>query len=74
MENMTSNRPYLIRAMFDWIVDNDLTPYLLVNADYPGVEVPMEHVNEGRIVLNISPKACRGLHLGNDRIDRKSVV
>lgn len=66
--SMTSNRPYLIRAMYDWIVDNDLTPYLLVDAEYPGVEVPQEHVNGGRIVLNISPSACRGLHLENERI------
>ena len=68
MVMMTSNRPYLIRSIYDWIVDNDLTPYLLVNANFPGVEVPQEHVNNGRIVLNISPKACRGLHLENDRI------
>ncbi len=68
MVTMTSNRPYLIRAIYDWIVDNDLTPYLLVNADFPGVEIPQEHVNDGRIVLNVSPKACRGLHLENDRI------
>ena len=65
---MTSNKPYLIRAMYDWIVDNDLTPYLLVDAEYPGVEVPQEHVNAGRIILNVSPKSCRGLHLDNDRI------
>ena len=65
---MSSNRPYLIRAIYDWIVDNDLTPYLLVNAEYPGVEVPQEHVSGGRIVLNVSPKACRGLHMENDRI------
>lgn len=65
---MTSNRPYLIRAMYDWIVDNDLTPYLLVDAEFPEIEVPLEHVNGGRIVLNISPKACRGLHLENDKI------
>ena len=65
---MTSNKPYFIRALYDWIVDNDLTPYLLVNADHPDVEVPQEHVSGGRIVLNISPKACRGLHLENDRI------
>lgn len=68
MTTMTSNRPYLIRAIYDWIVDNDLTPYLLVNAEFPGVEVPQEHVDGGRIVLNISPKACRGLHMENDRI------
>jgi stringent starvation protein B len=65
---MSSNKPYLIRAMYDWIVDNDLTPYILVNAEYPGVEVPQEFVNAGRIILNISPKSCRGLHLDNDRI------
>lgn len=68
MAQMTSNKPYLIRALYDWIVDNDLTPYILVNANYPGVQVPTEHINNGRIVLNISPKACRGLHLENDRI------
>lgn len=65
---MTSNKPYFIRAIYDWIVDNDLTPYLLVNADHPDVDVPREHVNAGRIVLNIAPKASRGLHLDNDRI------
>lgn len=66
--SMTSNKPYFIRALFDWIVDNELTPYLLVDAAHPDVEVPQEFVNGGRIVLNISPKACRGLHLENDRI------
>lgn len=65
---MTSNKPYLIRAIYDWVVDNNMTPYILVNADYPGVEVPQEHVNNGKIVLNISPQACRGLHLDNDKI------
>ena len=65
---MTSNKPYLIRAIYDWIVDNDFTPYLLVSAEHPSVEVPEEHVSGGRIVLNISPKACRGLHLDNDKI------
>ena len=65
---MTSNKPYFIRALFEWIVDNDLTPYLLVDAMHPDVEVPLEFVNGGRIILNIDPKACRGLHLNNDRI------
>jgi stringent starvation protein B len=68
MTNMTSNKPYLIRAFYDWIVDNELTPYLLVDAFYPGVTVPQQHVNNGQIVLNISPAACRGLILENDRI------
>lgn len=65
---MTSNKPYLIRAAYDWIVDNELTPYILVNAAYSGVQVPREHVNHERIVLNISPAATRGLLLENDRI------
>lgn len=66
--DMTSNRPYLIRAFYDWIVDNQLTPYILVDATYPGVQVPKEHIRHGRIVLNISPSATRGLLLENDRI------
>ena len=65
---MTSNKPYLIRAAYDWIVDNELTPYILVNAAYTGVQVPQEHINHDRIVLNISPAATRGLLLENDRI------
>lgn len=65
---MTSTRPYLIRAFYDWLIDNHMTPYLLVNANYPGVVVPTEHIQNGQIVLNISPQACRGLHLENDRI------
>lgn len=68
MSAMTSNRPYFIRALYDWIVDNDLTPYILVDALHPEVEVPQDFVNGGRIVLNVSPKACRGLHLDNDKI------
>ena len=65
---MTPNKPYLIRAFYDWIVDNELTPYILVDATYTGVQVPSEHINQGRIVLNISPSATRGLLLENDRI------
>src|SRR3990167_1001697 len=68
MTIMTSNRPYLIRAMYDWIVDNDLTPYVLVTVEHGGVDVPTEYIKEGKIVFNISPISCRGLHLGNDRI------
>lgn len=68
MSSMTSSRPYLIRAIYDWIVDNQLTPYILVNAEYPGVEIPQEFVSGGRVILNISPASCRGLHLDNDRI------
>lgn len=65
---MTSSKPYLIRAFYDWIVDNELTPYILVDTTYPGVQVPKEHISHDRIVLNISPSATRGLLLENDRI------
>ena len=65
---MTSNRPYLIRALYEWLVDNDLTPYLLVDADRESVHVPSRYVEEGRIVLNVSPSAVRDLSLGNDLI------
>jgi len=62
---MTSNRPYLIRALYAWLVDNDLTPHLLVDATLDNVEVPQQFVEDGRIVLNISPTAVMGLQLDN---------
>lgn len=65
---MTSNRPYLIRALYEWLVDNDLTPHLLVDAGKEDVIVPVQFVEEGRIVLNVTPTAVRGLQLGNDYI------
>ena len=65
---MTSSKPYLIRAIYDWLIDNELTPYIVVDASNGEVQVPQEHVDDGRIILNISPRACRGLHLENDRI------
>ncbi|MBQ0720495.1 MAG: ClpXP protease specificity-enhancing factor [Gammaproteobacteria bacterium] len=63
---MTSNKPYLVRAFFDWIVDNDCTPHVVVNALAPGVEVPQFHVNDGQIVLNIAPRAVSAFNLDND--------
>lgn len=63
---MISSRPYLIRAIHEWIVDSDLTPYLLVNAEMPNVTVPQQYIQDGRIILNISPSAVRGLELSND--------
>ena len=68
MVAMTSNRPYLIRALYDWLVDNGQTPYLLVNADYSGTVVPRQFVEDGRIVLNIDPTAVKGLEMGNEWI------
>lgn len=63
-----SRRPYLIRAMFEWAVDNGLTPYLLVSADVAGVEVPTQYVEDGKVTLNISPRAAQSLLLGNELI------
>lgn len=65
---MTPNRPYLIRAIYDWIVDNELTPHLLVNAEHPDADVPGEYVKDGQIVLNTSLSAVQDLNLGNDLI------
>lgn len=66
---MKSLRPYLARAVYEWIVDNDETPYLLVNAEYTDVIVPQAHVADGKIILNIGPSAVQGLRMGNDSIE-----
>ncbi len=65
---MTSSRPYLIRALYEWIVDSECTPHMLVNAEYPGVQVPPGFVSDGQIVLNVAPGAVRNLQLGNDAV------
>ncbi|CAL1241716.1 ClpXP protease specificity-enhancing factor [Candidatus Methylocalor cossyra] len=65
---MISLKPYLIRAIYDWIVDSSFTPYLLVNADSEGVMVPRQYVQDGKIVLNLRPQAVQGLSLGNHNI------
>lgn len=65
---LSSHRPYLIRAIREWAIDNHLTPQLLVDAEVDGVEVPAEFVEEGQIVLNISPQAVDHLEMGNEYI------
>lgn len=65
---MTPTRPYLIRAFYEWIVDNDCTPHIVVNADGTGCEVPTEYVESGQIVLNVAMTAVQSLLLGNDAI------
>lgn len=65
---MTPNRPYLLRALFEWICDNDCTPYLLVDATLEGVEVPFEHVTDGRIVLNASGTAVANFDVTNEAV------
>jgi len=65
---MTSQRPYIMRALYQWILDNDCTPYLLVNAELEGVSVPRQYVKEGQIVLNISPTAIVDLDIGDKAV------
>lgn len=66
---MTPLRPYLIRSLYEWILDNGLTPYLLVDAEQRNTVVPEQFVQEGRIVLNIRPEAIQNLSLGNAEIE-----
>lgn len=65
---MTSHRPYLLRALYEWIGDNDMTPHLLVDATRSGVQVPLHAVSEGRIVLNVARQAVSELEMGNELI------
>lgn len=65
---MTPNKPYLIRALNEWILDNDLTPHILVDAEKQGVHVPEKFVEGGKIVLNISPIAVKALEISNESI------
>ncbi|HET9483372.1 MAG TPA: ClpXP protease specificity-enhancing factor [Xanthomonadales bacterium] len=67
-QKLTSNRPYLVRAMYDWISDNGLTPYLLVDARAQGVQVPQGAIKDGQIVLNVAVRAVSDLELGNQSI------
>ncbi|NOX43274.1 MAG: ClpXP protease specificity-enhancing factor [Gammaproteobacteria bacterium] len=65
---MTSSRPYLVRALYEWIVVNDLSPYLLVDAKIRGVQAPAEFSVNQKIVFNLSPQAVKDLNLGNESI------
>ena len=69
---MTSNRPYLLRALYQWIGDNSMTPHLLVDATRDGVQVPASTVKEGRVVLNIAARAVAQLDLGNREVRFKA--
>lgn len=63
---MTPSRPYLLRALYDWILDNGMTPYLLVDAERDQVVVPEQFIENGKIVFNVGPTAVRNLELGNE--------
>ena len=65
---MTSTRPYLIRSMYEWILDNGMTPHLLVDTSDDQVMVPRQYEQDGKIVLNIGPTATQDLELGNEAV------
>lgn len=66
---LTSTKPYLIRAIYEWICDNECTPYVVVNAEAKDVEVPQQYIEDGRIVLNISEFAVRDLIISNEYLE-----
>ena len=68
MSQLSPRRPYLLRAFYEWLLDNQLTPHLVVDVTLPGVQVPMEYARDGQIVLNIAPRAVGGLELANDEV------
>ncbi len=67
--SMTSNKPYIVGAFYDWISDNDLTPYIVVDVNVYGVLVPMNYVADGQIVLNIASSAVGTIALGETAIE-----
>lgn len=69
---MSSNRPYLLRALYQWIGDNSMTPHLLVDATREGVQVPSSTIKDGRVVLNIAARAVAHLDLGNREVRFKA--
>ena len=66
---MTSLKPYLIRSLYEWIVDNDMTPHLLVNAEHPSAVLPEAFIENNQIILNVRPAAIQNLLLGDDDIE-----
>jgi len=71
-EGMTSNRPYLLRALYEWITDNGLTPHILVDVKVDGVNVPDHAIQKGKVVLNIASGATEQLVLDNESINFKA--
>ncbi|WP_420600275.1 ClpXP protease specificity-enhancing factor [Neptuniibacter sp.] len=65
---MTPSRPYLVKALYEWLLDNELTPHVMVDAEQSNVAVPREFVEDGRIILNILPSAVRDFYMGDDAI------
>jgi stringent starvation protein B len=69
MMPMTPNRPYLLQAYYDWLMDNELTPHVVVDAYVPGTQVPQQYVKDGQIVLNITSSAVANLQIGHEYIE-----
>lgn len=65
---MTPKRPYILRALYEWLVDNELTPHLVVDAQWPHTYVPRQYVQDGQIVLNVAPGAVQSLQMSNDTV------
>jgi stringent starvation protein B len=65
---LSKQRPYLLRAMHEWMTDNALTPHLVVDAKFEGIDLPVEHVRDNKLVLNVSYAATRALVIGNDAV------
>ncbi|MDF0535807.1 ClpXP protease specificity-enhancing factor [Shewanella yunxiaonensis] len=69
MKELTPSRPYLLRAYYEWLMDNHLTPHVVVDANIPGTEVPLQYVKDGQIVLNIAASAVGNLQMTNDVVE-----
>ncbi|WP_300003186.1 ClpXP protease specificity-enhancing factor [uncultured Cedecea sp.] len=68
ISELSPRRPYLLRAFYEWLLDNDLTPHVVVDISLPDVQVPLEYARDGQIVLNIAPRAVGNLQLTNDSV------
>lgn len=66
---MNSSRPYLLRALYEWILDNNYTPYITIDADIDGVAVPTDYIHDKHVTFNVSPHATKGLRFGNDAVE-----
>lgn len=67
--SMTSSKPYLIRAIYEWLLDNSLTPFIAVDTSYSNVMVPSQYIKDNQIILNLEPTAAHNLQIGNDAIE-----
>ena len=65
---MTSSKPYLLRALYEWILDNDTTPYILVDASHEDIRIPAGIANDGKVVLNLAPQAIQNLDMTNEHV------